>query len=284
MIPVLKDATVARVQRVLLLAVLVLAGCGAGNDPRGDGPTVVAALYPLAWVAQNVAGPELEVVDVTPPGAEPHDVEISPRDVETIRDAELVLFVGGGFQPAVEDALDGRDGPSLDLLREAGDPHVWLDPARMADFAEDVGQALGRRNAGRRLARRLRLLDAEYASGLARCERRTFVTSHAAFGRLASRYELTELSLGGSSPEAEPGPRTLERLVDDVRASGATTVFTEPLVSDRLARTIAREAGVGVGVLDPVEGLSEVRLAAGDDYLTVMRDNLRALREALGCR
>ena len=118
-------------------------------------------------------------------------------------------------------------------------------------------------------------LDESYRRGLERCERRTFVTSHAAFGHLARRYGLTQLSLAGASPEAEPGPRELEGLIDDVRASGATTVFAEPLVSDRIAETVAREAGAEVAVLDPLEGLSEERLAAGEDYLTVMRDQPR---------
>jgi len=277
-------ATVRRVRALLLLAAaaLVLGGCGAGNDEPAR-PTVVAALYPLAWAAENVAGARYEVIDVTPPGAEPHDVEISPSEVETIRDADLVVHVGGGFQPAVEDAVDARDGPSLDLLGDEGDPHVWLDPAGFAAAAVELGRALARPEAGRRLAERLRRLDRQYAAGLERCERRVVVTSHAAFGRLADRYGLTQVSLAGRSPEAEPGPQTIERLVDDVRASGATAVFTEPLVSDRLARTVAREAGVEVATLDPVEGLSEDRIEAGDDYLDVMRDNLAALREALGC-
>jgi zinc transport system substrate-binding protein len=108
--------------------------------------------------------------------------------------------------------------------------------------------------------------------------------THAAFGHLAARYGLEQLSLGGTSPEAEPAPRDLERLVEEVRASGATTVFSEPLVSDRLARTVAREAGLEVAVLDPVEGMTEEGVEAGADFLTVMRENLEALREALGCR
>ena len=129
----------------------------------------------------------------------------------------------------------------------------------------------------------LEQLDAEYRRGLADCERDVIVTTHAAFGHLARRYGLTEVSLAGRSPEAEPSPRELEELVEDVRASGATTVFAEPLVSDEVAETVAREADLVVRMLDPVEGLSEERLDAGEDYLTVMRTNLAALREALGC-
>jgi zinc transport system substrate-binding protein len=267
---------------LLALVVFALAGCGGGEE--GQGRTVVAAFYPLAWASAEVAGAGVDVLDLTPPGAEPHDVELSPRDVEAIGDAELVVYAGGGFQPAVEDAVARRTGPSLDVVHGDRDPHVWLDPVRMAAITRELGDALGRPGPARWLASRLDGLHAEYEAGLARCDRRTLVTAHTAFGHLAARYGLHQLTLAGSSPEAEPGPRELERLVDEVRASGATTVFAEPLVSDRLARTIAREAGVEVAVLDPLEGLSEARLEAGEDYLTVMRDNLATLRTALGCR
>jgi zinc transport system substrate-binding protein len=259
-----------------------LAGC-AGSD-GGGGPTVVAAFYPLAWAAEEIAGEHYRVVDLTPLGAEPHDVELSPRDVEAIRDAELVVYAGGGFQPAVEDAIADRDGPSFDVLDGERDPHVWLDPVRFAATARALGDALGRPAAGRRLVKAIEGLDREYEEGLRSCERRALVSSHAAFGHLAARYGLTARSLAGTSPEAEPGPRELERLVDEVRATGVTTVFTEPLVSDRLAETVAREAGVDVATLDPIESLSEERTKAGEDYVTVMRENLAALRRALGCR
>lgn len=263
-------------------AALALSGC-AGNDDENT-RTVVGAFYPLAWAAERIAGDGVEVVNLTPPGAEPHDVELSPRDVETLRDAELVVYVGGGFQPAVEDAIEDRERPSLDVLRgEERDPHLWLDPVRFSEAARALGRELGRTDAASALADELRRLDASFRRGLAVCERPVLVTTHAAFGHLAGRYGLTQLALAGSSPEAEPGPRELERLVDRVRASGATTVFAEPLVSDRLAETVAREAGATVAVLDPLEGLSEERLEADEDYLSVMRDNLALLREALAC-
>ena len=266
----------------VLAGSVALSGCGASDAKSG--PTVVAAFYPLAWAAEEIAGDRYRVVDLTPPGAEPHDVELSPRDVEAIRDADLVVYAGGGFQPAVEDAVADRDGASLDVSGGVPDPHVWLDPVRFAATARALGDALDRPAAGRRLGRAIDGIDREYTRGLRSCERRTLVSSHAAFGHLAARYGLTARSLAGTSPEAEPGPRELERLVEDVRRAGVTTVFTEPLVSDRLAETIAREAGVEVATLDPIEGLSEERVEAGEDYLTVMRENLHALRKALGCR
>jgi len=275
--------------RVRLLAILIagafLGGCGGGEQVAPEPRIVVASLYPLAWAAERVAGDSVdEVVNLTQPGAEPHDLELSPRDVEAIRHAYVVLYADSGLQPAVEDAVAARNGPSVDVSDGERDPHVWLDPLRFAQTMDRIARALGRANSAHGEIRELKRLDAEYRRGLETCERRTLVTPHAAFGHLAARYGLAELSFAGRSPEAEPSPRELERLVERVRAAGVTTVFAEPLVSDRLAETVAREAGVEVATLDPIEGLSQERLDAGEDYLSVMRSNLAALRKALGCR
>jgi zinc transport system substrate-binding protein len=272
--------------RAVLAAVSVAlavaaSGCGRSDSER---PGVVASFYPLAWAAEQVVeGSGRKVRDLTPPGAEPHDLELSPRDVETIRDAELVVYVGGGFQPSLEDAVAERDGPSLDLLDGGEDPHLWLDPVRFAGAVEEIALGLGDLEAAASTVGALRRLDDEYRQALATCERRVLVTTHASFGALAARYGLEQISLAGRSPEVEPSPRDLERLVEQVRASGATTVFAEPLVSSRLAETVARETGAQVASLDPIEGLSQERLDDGEDYLSVMRDNLETLREALGC-
>ena len=111
------------------VAGIAAAGCG-GSDQKAEAPTIVAGFYPLAWVAEQVAAPGTHVVNLTPAGAEPHDLELSPSDVRNVSDADLVVYVGGGFQPALEDAVAQRDGPSLDVLRPGeSDPHIWLDPA-----------------------------------------------------------------------------------------------------------------------------------------------------------
>jgi zinc transport system substrate-binding protein len=276
---------------VLILAVASVSACGADEAGSG-GPEVAAAFYPLAFAAEAIAGPTTEITNLTPPGAEPHDLELSVRDAERVRAADFVLLLGAGFQPALEDAADEADGDVLNLLDDVPvlrtdgtvDPHAWLDPLRYADMAEKIGAALGREEAAEAFERRLRDLDEELEGGLRHCERREIVTSHAAFGYLADRYGLEQIAITGLSPEAEPSPGELERLVDEVRQHGATTVFFETLVSPSLAQTIAREAGVKSAALDPIEGLTEDELEMSADYFTVMRENLGALREALGCR
>ena len=267
-----------------LCAFVVGAAGGCGRSGTDGQRVIVASFYPLAWAAEQVAPPSAEVVNLTPAGAEPHDLELTPSDAETIRGAQLVVYLSGGFQPAVEDAVAERDGSSLDVLGGDADPHLWLDPIRFAQVVELIARNLTDARSAASAVRALERLDTEYRRGLADCERRVLVTSHASFGPLAARYGLTELPLAGRSPEAEPSPRELERVVDGVRRSGATTVFVEPLVSPRVAETVAREAGVDIATLDPIEGLSEERLAGEEDYLSVMRANLATMREALGCR
>jgi zinc transport system substrate-binding protein len=272
---------------------LLVAGCGGGGASDASGRTeVVAGFYPLAFAAEQVGGDGVHVVNLTPAGAEPHDVELSPRDVERIRSADLVLYLGGGFQPAVAEAAADTSGTAVDVLdavdvrEEDGsvDPHVWLDPVRFAQVVERIGKELGREASARKLAAEVRALGDEYESGLADCERRELVTAHDAFGYLGDRYGLEVIPIAGLSPEVEPTPRDLEEISRLVQERGVTTVFVEPLVSAEVGETVAREAGAKTAVLNPLEGLTEEELDRGENYLTVMRSNLTALREGLGCR
>jgi zinc transport system substrate-binding protein len=286
-----------------IAAALTATACG-GSEESGARTTVVAAFYPIAYAAQRVA-PEAEVENLTPAGAEPHDLELSPRDVERIDDADTVLYFGEGFMPALEDAVDGDDH-AVDLLEgaklraaseahghegevpeeheESGhDPHVWLDPTRYATIVRKVADAIAEPGDADELVGELERLDEEFRDGLATCERRQIVTSHAAFGYLADAYDLEQIPLTGLSPEAEPSARAIEELVHEVEEEGATTVFFETLVSPKLAQTVAREAGASTAVLNPIEGLTDDEVDSGADYFSLMRANLAALRKALGC-
>jgi zinc transport system substrate-binding protein len=273
----------------LALAATVVAGCGAEERVSGR-VDVVAGFYPLAFVAEQVGGPSVHVTSLTPAGSEPHGYELRAADTRRIAEADLVVYLGGGFQPALEEAIAAADGVAALDLGDSGVgesarhvSHPWLDPLWVASSAERVAAALGSRGRGAALAARVRGLDAELSRALRSCARHEIVVSHAAFAAW-ERYGLRQLPLTGVEPEAEAGPRDIARLVEDVRTSGATTVFFEPLVSPRLAETVAREADVRTALLNPIEGLTSSELERGEDYFTMMRRNLAALREALGCR
>jgi zinc transport system substrate-binding protein len=271
-------------------AALAVSGCASSSGSSGGRETVVAAFYPLAFAAEQIGDGRVHVDNLTPAGAEPHDLEVSPSQVRDIRSAGLVLLLGRGFQPQVEDAAGSGSGvlrlldtPGLDLLPD-NDPHVWLDPHRYALIARRIGAELHERRRAARFATRLRALDSEFRNGLAHCARRDVVTSHEAFAYLAQRYGLHQIAITGLSPEAEPSPRDLERVVTLVRDTHATTVFYETLVSPRVADSVAREAHVSAAVLNPIEGLTPDEEKRGDDYFSLMRANLAALRRALACR
>jgi zinc transport system substrate-binding protein len=271
---------------------LALAACGKSveGDSTGSGKeTVVAAFYPLAFAASEIGGDRVDVKNLTPPGAEPHDLEVSPQDVAEVRDADLVLLLGHGFQPQLEDAAGNADNVALLLdtpglaVRSNEDPHVWLDPVRYARVVERIGQLLGKQAAAKELEKRLADLDTEYRVGLAHCARHEIVTSHEAFAYLAERYGLEQIAITGLSPEAESEPGKLQDVVDLVRERGVTTVYFETLVSPRIAETVARETGAKTAVLDPIEGLTEEEASKGEGYFSLMRANLSSLRAGLGC-
>lgn len=264
------------------------ASCGGGaSDARNGRVQVVAGFARLAELADLVGGPRVEVHDLTPAGAEPHDLELAADDIDRVEDADVVLYLGGGFQPAIERAAR-RARRAVDVLSpDGGDPHVWLDPLRFAAAADTVGGALaavdpagaaGHRSRATRVRAELERLHADYAAGLRDCRRRVIVTSHAAFGRLTARYGLREEPVTGASPDAEPDPRRLSELSDLIRRHGITAVFAEPLAPGGAVRTLARETGVDVVLLDTLEG------PADDGYVAGMRQNLAVLREALACR
>jgi zinc transport system substrate-binding protein len=296
---------------------LLAAACGSdepAQDGGGDPIRVVASFYPLAEAALSVGGEGVAVENLTPPGVEPHDMELAPQDLETIQSADLVVILGGGFQPAVEEAVVDAQGAVFDALEgvdtlpppeegheeEEGhdeeeltaDPHIWLDPARFAEMVERLANALSEvspddaesfSTGAEAYLAELDALDGEFRDGLATCERNLLVVNHAAFGYLAQAYGLEQVSISGVSPEAEPDPEHLAELAELVEIEGVTTIFTEELASPEVAETLAAEAGIDTAVLNPLEGLTPDQVEAGEDYISVMRTNLEALRTGLGC-
>ncbi len=294
-----------------LLVTAALAGCGGQAGSAADGKfKVVTAFYPLQFLSERIGGDVVSVTNLTKPGAEPHDIELTPRQVGDVAGAGLAVYLKG-FQPAVDQAVEQEakdhafDATAVvDLLpiseaaddhghREetAGggeDPHVWLDPVRLATIADKLGERLAEadpENAAGYQARAAALhteldrLNTEFADGLRTCQRRELVTSHTAFGYLANRYDLHQVGITGISPEAEPSPQRLATVAAEAKATGTTTIYFETLVSPAVAETIAREVGAKTAVLDPLEGLTD----SGGDYFTEMRANLTAIQTGLGC-
>ncbi|WP_020545435.1 metal ABC transporter substrate-binding protein [Nonomuraea coxensis] len=274
---------------------------GATSDGK---PEVVAAFYPLQWLTEQVGGSDVQVTGLTAPGVEPHDLELGIQQVTDLQKAALTVYVKG-VQPAVDDAVDQEKsfdaGTAVTTIPAGGhegegeeehghdevgyDPHIWLDPSRMATVAGKLGERLAAADAAHAQAYRdraattaatLTALDQEFSKGLATCRSRTLVTAHEAFGYLADRYKLKQVGIT-LDPETEPSPARLSEVAKVARAEGVTTIFTEALVSPKVAEVLANQVGARTAVLDPLES------KPSGDYVSAMRDNLKTLRAALGC-
>jgi zinc transport system substrate-binding protein len=307
----------AWIAALLLLGLVAFLRLTPSPPPRADRLPVVASFYPLYEFTRQVGGDRVEVTALVPAGVEPHDWEPSPQDMTRLERARLFIYNGAGLEPwapkllaaareggpvAVNTteglALQVADLPRHDHAHAAPakgepDPHVWLDPELARAQVEAIRAALARMDpAGaqvyeanaRAFTERLAALHGEFEAGLADCARRELFTSHAAFGYLARRYRLTVIPIMGLTPEAEPSPAELARLVRLARRHRIRYVFTETLLSPRLAETLAREVGAQTLVLNPVEGLTREEEAAGTGYVDLMRQNLRTLRLGLECR
>jgi zinc transport system substrate-binding protein len=299
-----------------LLAAAACASTGSADTPTGTSGQlrIVAAFYPLQFVTQRVAGGHATVVNLTQPGAEPHDLELTPRQVASLTTANLVIYEKG-FQPAIDEAVLQSENPEvvdtttavpLRPLSVSGDhaghgegaggdhlafdPHVWLDPTAVSRIARvvesrlviiDPAHAADYTHNTRALEIELRRLDRSFRMGLRHCVRTEFITTHTAFGYLAERYHLTQIGISGLSPDSEPSPARIAEVQRVAKEYQLTTIFSETLVSPALAQAIAGDLGLRTDVLDPIEGVTTE--SRGNDYLSIMASNLTALRKAGGC-
>ena len=286
-----------RTRALLAVAVLSLAvttGCGVGTTSGSDArPTVVTAFYPLQFVVEQLAGDDVRVLNLTAPGVEPHDLELKPRQVADVADADLVVYESK-LQPSVDEAVaQNAKAHSLDVAPlvdlEDRNPHFWLDPLRLSKAAAAIEARLAKAEPSqahlfaanlKTLQDTLAQVDQQFSAGLRDCERRVFVTSHDAFGYW-SRYGVESEAIAGLSPDAEPSAQHLDQLRSLIEEDHVTTVFSETLASPKMADVLSHDLGVTTAVLDPIEGVAK---GSSADYVSIMRANLAALQKANGCR
>lgn len=297
----LRSRTALAACTVTALVTVALTGCGSDATPGAgtsdDRLVVAAAFYPIEAVVRAVGGDAIEIVTVVPPGEEAHEYEPTPKQVDRLAGADVVFFIGDSFQPNVERALAAvGDVPSVDLLDGLdlidGDPHVWLSISNMRLLTERVRSELASlspaltdrlsANAAE-LDATLALLQDEYATGLRTCATTFLVTGHRAFAYLAREHGLTQVAIAGISPGDEPSAKDLDAIAATVETHGVRTIFFEENLPSDLARTVAAETGAATAALNNVETLSDEQLAAGDEYVSIMRANLAALRTGLEC-
>jgi len=277
----------------LLLAVLAPA-CSSGSG-GGSRVRVVGSIYPLAWLSEQVGGDQVEVTDLTPPGVEAHDVALTAGQRADLQTADIVVLLDEpGFQPDVDASVEEAQGEVLRLPPTSSvsleDPHVWLDPALLSASVTPLADALVAVDPGaeRDLRRRadttgsaLDELWLAFEDGLNDCRYRSFVTTHEAFGYLAAAFRLRQVGLEGLSPESEPTAERIQNAADAIESGeAAPAIFYEDTdAGRRIGESVAADVGVPATPLSTLESAP-----ATGDYLSVMRENLAALREGLQCR
>ena len=265
---------------------------------NGDGRVfVVTSFYPLYYLTNEIGRDKVEVKNLTPAGVEPHDYEPTARDMVDIQQSKLLILNGGSLE--VWGIKIQEDVKNIQVI-EAGkdlfvgdDSHVWLSPRLAKEEAGNIlagliivdpkNESYYSENAVI-LNQKLDKLQAGYSRGLADCNRREIVTSHAAFGYLTREFGLTQVAIAGLSPDEEPSTKHMTEIAKFAKERQIKYIFFESLVSPKLAETIAEEVGAKTLVLDPIEGISDNNLMQGKNYLSIMEENLVNLRIALECR
>ncbi len=290
---------------------------------KTDRPVVVTTLFPLYDFARTIAGGRMDVQLLLPPGIEPHHFEPRPDDLARIHKAALFVYIGPFMEPWADRIISGIDNKKMKVVAAAegvellpapghtgkmhgghghsnkahntsNDPHVWLDfsidqaiVAKLLDAfiaVDPEGAELYRRQAAL-LTEQLSDLDKRYKNGLANCESRILLHGgHAAFGYLAKRYNLEYQPAAGVTSELEATPNRLVELVQQVRKNNLKAVFTEELVTPRVARAIAGETGATVLMLYAAPNLAPEDMKKGTTFVMLMDENLKHLQAGLRCK
>lgn len=293
----------------LALVALTLSACsGSPGTPDSGGsvaedPIVVAAsFYPIAEIVSRVGGDHVEVFNLTPPGTEAHEVEITAKQMERLNDASVSFYLGDDFQPNVQAAIATVKGASMDLLKSSQtitsvgsdeiDPHVWLDPENMVRMTRAVAGTLSelrpdlqpsfRANADAYI-KDLESLGSTLDASLSRCTTRVLATAHRSFSYLAARAGLETNALLDYSGEDAATSKDIEAFADALRTMQVTTVFYEVSIARDSMKAVADLVGATTATLDPIETITQSELAAGATYLSIQRTNISRIAEGLEC-
>lgn len=286
---------------VLGLAALLIKNVGqSAKTSKTDKLLVVASFYPLYFMSAKIGGAKAEVINIVPAGAEPHDYEPTAKDLAKMQNSRLIILNGGGLEAWSDNLKKNIDNKKTKIIT-AGvesdattnmDPHAWLAPLLAQKIVDRIAQGLEQADPPNKnyyqtnaeaLKNKLDDIHKNYKQGLTNCAQKNIITSHAAFGYLASNYGFKQIPITGLSPDAEPSPAELARIIKFSKDNGIKYVFFERLTNPKLAQTVAREIDAKTLELNPLEGLSPEELAQGKNYLSLLRDNLTNLKIALEC-
>ncbi len=301
---------------LILMTLLLMSGCSDkktssdnGNDNTDKKIKVSASTYPMYYIAKEIGKDNIDLNIVVPIGVDPHEYEISLKQTKELEDTDLFLYNGSGLEHWGEkvsetmkskgkkvidasdyvkllDIEDNHDGDN----HSGKDPHIWLDPTNVDKIAKQLSEEL--KNMDKKnsdiyeknyleLSAKLKNLDDKYKEELKDKKQNTILVSHKAFAYLANRYGLEQIAVTGISPDSEPSPKSISKLIDIVKEKNLEYIFFEVLSSPKSVEMIAEEANLKVLTLNPIGGITKDEFESGVDYIYIMEENLKNLKKAL---
>jgi len=271
--------------------------------------SVTTTIFPLYDVVKNIGGDKVKLTNLVPFGVEAHEFEPKAKDIATLSKSDFFIISSPVFEPwskKVISALKMQD-KTVDMSKkvklidmknsESGhkgnyDPHYWLSIENYMSVAKEVATLLSTKdpenakvyeaNLAAYLTK-LQTLKADYEV-LKSCKSKKVIVNHDAFEYLAEEYGITQYSISGMTPETKPSPKQIAKLIDLTKNEKINTVFFEEFASDKVAKSIAKEANVKTDALRPVENITVAESKTGIGYIDIMRENLGKLRNAMDCQ
>lgn len=306
----------------LVLVALILSGCTGEtiekkttveNDNKNTQNLVGVSIYPVYIIAKEIVGNTSQVISAIPINQEPHEAELSSKDIAELSKVTTFIKIGGGFENIENQILSGintnnninvidssKEVKYLNLVEEQKnhtetlgheesglDPHIWLSISNQKIMAKNIYEALSLNYPENKLTytknynmliAKLDLLDSNYKTELKNCKLDTILVNHNAYNYLGNEYGIKIISISGLEPEVEPSPKQIKELIDVSKEKKLKYIFYEERATSDVAEVLAKEVGAKILVLNTLETNN-----GGDDFILAMQNNLKNIKLALEC-
>jgi len=286
------------------------------SNPNQDGKIqVVTSFRPFTLLVGPIGGDHVTITQILPPGADPHEYEPTPNDAVALKDGRIFFYAGPSLEPWAADLAtssnpdiqrvtfaDAIPEPVYDQMKSqyanfpdmTQDPHLWLSPQLTEYYADYVARRLSEtdpqnasdyQNNAAVFEKRLQQLDSDYSEGFSNCTTRSFLSSHSFLGYIASAYNLTQISISGMSPDAQPSLKQMSAVIEESKAHNVRGILTEPDEAEDLSKSISAELSLPVYYITTMEVLPAGPLTEDDtDYVAIMENNLHEMKKAMLCQ
>ena len=291
-------------------------GSAPPKHPGQDGRIqVVTSFRPFTLLVGPIGGDHITITQILPPGADPHEYEPTPNDAVALKNGEIFFYAGPFLEPWAADLAassnpdiqrvtfaDAIPGPVYDQMKSqytnfpdtTQDPHLWLSPQLTEYYADYVARRLSEtdpqnasdyQNNAAVFEKRLQQLDSDYSAGFSNCTTRSFLSSHSFLGYIASAYNLTQISISGMSPDAQPSLKQMSAVIEEAKAYNVRGILTEPDEAEDLSKSVSAELSLPVYYITTMEVLPAGPLTEDDtDYVVIMENNLHEMKKAMLCQ